>query len=361
MNIKSTTFIVLIFTVSFAFLLPASAKVNKTFPGAGSFISDSLIEKTAQGIQQLKYAMRSDNTLNSHQIFNPEYKNFKNPAGYPLDDGTTWLYENNINYYKTAGIGALVLTVETIGYFRLKDLWYDWETTKLHGINFKADFEKYLWMDKYGHFMHAYFATGLFSRSYRWAGMNGDNSLLYGGISGWLWMLQIEIADGFFKDWGFSWGDLIANTIGSGYSILQQVYPDVLGGIQPKISYRESRALRERKYINGAKSSIDDYEGMTFWLAVNAYHYMPEKIQNEYPEWLKPFGLALGHSAKGIGSNPQGGYREIFIGLDYDLRKLSLGNESDILRFLKYELNILHLPLPAVKISPNGVWYGLYF
>jgi hypothetical protein len=258
-------------------------------------------------------------------------------------------------------MAGIVLTIDLIGYYRLKDLWYDWETSKLHGINLKADFEKYKWMDKYGHIMHAYFASGLFSKGYRWAGMSGENSILYGALSGWLWMLQIEIADGFFEKWGFSWGDLIANTFGAGYSALQQIYPETFGGIQPKISYKVSRAYKEKQYYHEAKNIIDDYEGMTFWLAVNAFHYMPKTIQDNYPEWSKPFGLALGYSAKGIGANPQGGYKEIFIGLDYDLRKLSLGNENNLIRFLKDELNIIRLPLPAVRISPHGVWYGLYF
>ena len=191
--------------------------------------------------------------------------------------------------------------------------------------------------------------------------MSGENSILYGSLSSWLWMLQIEIADGFFQQWGFSWGDLLANTLGAGFSANLRINQEILGGIQPKVSYHVSDALKEKRYINKAKSIIDDYEGMTFWLAVNAYHYMPENIQNDYPEWLKPFGIAVGHSAVGIANSVQGGEREIFLGLDYDLRKLSLGDESSLIRFLKNELNIIRLPLPAVKITPYGVWYGLYF
>jgi len=354
MNDKFLLISIIFLCISFTFPVYSKTSGNNL-----SCNSDSAKVQTEKNLLHLKYALRTGNPYNPIEfIYNGSNEI---PAGYMFDDGTPWLYETDINSLRIAGMAGLVLTVETIGYFRLKDLWYDWETTKLHSINFKQDFEKYLWMDKYGHFMHAYFATGLFSRGYRWAGMNGENSLIYGGISGWLWMLQIEIADGFFKEWGFSWGDLIANTVGAGFSVLQQIYPDVLGGIQPKISYRESEALRNHRYINGAENAIDDYEGMTFWLAVNAYHYMPEDIQNKYPEWLKPFGIALGHAAKGIGANPQGGTREIFIGLDYDLRKLSLGNDNSLIRFLKEELNIIRLPLPAVKISPNGVWYGLYF
>jgi hypothetical protein len=280
---------------------------------------------------------------------------------YPLEDGTTWRNNDSIIGIRLYSMLSGVALCDIYGYKRLKELWYDWSTTSFHSINLNDDFEKYKWMDKMGHFLHAYFASSLFSRGYRWTGFTGENSVWYGALSGWLWMLQIEIADGFFREWGFSWGDLLANTAGSGFSLFQQLYPDALGGIQPKISYRKSDALKERRYNNNAKSIIDDYEGMTFWLAVNVHHYLPENIQEECPGWLAPLGIAIGHSAKGIANSPQGGVREIFLGLDYDLRKIPIGDESEIIRFLKSELNIFRLPLPAIKLTPNGIWYGLYF
>ncbi|MDO8550099.1 MAG: DUF2279 domain-containing protein [Ignavibacteria bacterium] len=362
-NLQSKRALYLTIIISFAFITSIIYAKDRgiKFSDPDKKTSDTLAAQTQTKKHQLKYALMSNhNDLNS-LLLNISEKDFSLPAGILLNDGTTWRYKSEFDQAKLIGMASVVLTIDAIGYSRLKELWYDWPTTKFHSINFSDDFEKYKWMDKYGHFLHAYFASGLFSKGYRWAGMSGENSILYGSLSGWLWMLQIEIADGFFEQWGFSWGDLIANTVGAGFSALQQIYPETLGGIQPKISYHISDALKERKYNNGAKSIIDDYEGMTFWLGVNAYHYMPENIQKNYPEWLKPFGLAIGHSAKGIANSPQGGEREIFIGLDYDLRKLPLGDESSLIRFLKNELNIIRLPLPAVKITPHGVWYGLYF
>ncbi len=325
--------------------------------------TDSLHNQNQTSKHQLKYALNFNDSFSSNSFFseNSPTKSIGKPIGAILEDGTTWFYENDLNSTRLFTLLGLTAAVDVAGYYRLKDLQYHWPTTKFHTINFKLDFETYKLMDKYGHFMHAYFASDLFSRGYRWSGISGENSIYYGALSGWLWMLQIEIADGFFEAWGFSWGDLIFNTLGSGFSLMQQLYPETLGGLQPKVSYHESEALRERKYSNGAKSMIDDYEGITWWLGVNAFHYMPESIQKNYPGWLKPFGLALGYSANGIADDPQGGERVLLFGLDYDLRKLSFGDDSDLLRFLKNELNIIRLPLPAVKITPNGVWYGLYF
>jgi hypothetical protein len=165
---------------------------------------------------------------------------------------------------------------------------------------------------------------------------------------------EFEIFDGFFENWGFSWADLIFNTMGSGFCFLQQAYPLILGGIQPRLSYSPSKAY-------GSESWIDDYEGLTYWLGVNIYHYLPHKIQKDYPAWLRPFGFALGYSAAGISNNPFGGKREIFIGLDFNLMQMQFNNDSGFIRFLKSKLNIIRLPLPAVKLTPNGVWYGIYF
>jgi len=278
-----------------------------------------------------------------------------------LPDGTLWRDKSDIDYLRFGGVAAGVLAVDIGGYFKLKNEWYDHPTTKMHAEDFQLDMKLYKQMDKFGHMMHAYFATGLLSRLYRWSGVSGKNSVLYGALTGWFWMLQIEIADSFFEEWGFSWGDLTANTLGVGFSALQQLYPDELGGLQLKFSYHTSDALRARRYNNGAKMWVDDYEGLTWWLAVNVYHYLPAEVQQNYPEWLKPFGFAIGQSAQNIADDPLHGQREIFLGLDYDFRKLSVGDDSSIIRFLKNELNIIRLPLPAVKITPNGVWYGLYF
>jgi hypothetical protein len=106
---------------------------------------------------------------------------------------------------------------------------------------------------------------------------------------------------------------------------------------------------------------MDDYEGITWWLGINVYHYLPEKVQKDYPAWLKPFGIAIGQSAKGIATNIYGAEREIFIGLDFDIRKIPFGDDSGLIRFLKSEFNIIRLPLPAVRLTPSGIWYGLYF
>ncbi|QQS34885.1 MAG: DUF2279 domain-containing protein [Ignavibacteriales bacterium] len=277
-----------------------------------------------------------------------------------LSDGTTWRDNSDVSSTKLYSIFGVIALADALGYLKLKEMWYKNETTKFHAIDFHADGLKYQLMDKYGHGLHAYFVSDLTTKAYRWAGVSGNESILYGSLTGWLWMLQIEVMDGFFADWGFSWGDLLANTAGAGFSALNQIYPDEFGGLQPKFSYHTSDALKNHLYNNGATNPVDDYEGLTFWLGVNPYHYLPSSIKEAVPVWLRPLGVAVGYSAEGIANSPQGGRREIFIGLDIDLRQINVG-ESNFLKFLLTELNFVRLPLPAVRLTPTGIWYGLYF
>lgn len=291
-----------------------------------------------------------DMSINS-TIINSEFQ---------MSDGTYWKTNTELNTPRFWGIMGGILVVDFAAYMYQREIWYTEETTEFHTLDFNDDWQKWQQMDKVGHFTNAFFMSDLTAKLYRWAGISGESSVWYGALTGWLWMLQIEISDGFMADWGFSWGDLLTNTLGSAFFVLQQFNYDLLGGIHPKFSWHKSEAWDNGEYWNDP-ALIEDYEGMTFWLAVNPHHYFPDDLKKNYPDWLAPFGIAVGYSAKDIASNPWGGYNEIFIGLDIDITKISVGDDLDWFRFIKSELNFLRMPLPAVRITPSGVWYGIYF
>jgi len=47
--------------------------------------------------------------------------------------------------------------------------------------------------------------------------------LIYGGMLGFMLQAPIEILDGMYEGWGFSWGDMAANAAGSGLVIGQEL------------------------------------------------------------------------------------------------------------------------------------------
>jgi len=279
----------------------------------------------------------------------------------PLIDGTTWRTNSDVDYLRLSSMLGAIAIVNTVAYTYQRNVWYTEKTTVFHSLEFINDWNKYQQMDKFGHFSDAYFTSDLSAKIYRWSGLSGNSSVWYGALTGWLWMLEIEASDAFMADWGFSWGDMLANTAGSAFYVLQQFNYDALGGIHPKFSWHKSEAWKEMRYHKDPKALIEDYEGMTFWLTVNPHHYFPDSWKKSYPEWLAPLGLAFGVSAKDIGIYPWGGYKEYFVGLDVDLRKLPIWGNSNLAKFITSEVNFLRMPLPTIRFSSEGVWFGFYF
>ena len=307
-----------------------------------------------------------NNAHNSQKLFNPvsfndKIKNENNLDNYQMIDGTYWRNESDINSTRLYSILGTMLAIDLIAYNMQRIVWRQNHLTGFHSINWWVDVHNYQRMDKIGHFTDAYFVSDLTAKAYRWCGLSGESSIWYGALTGWVWMLEIEISDGLFADWGFSWLDLSANTVGSGFFVLQHYFPEVLGGIHPKFSYHVSPAWREKKYVKNPRAFIEDYEGMTFWLAINPHHYFPESWKKDFPNWLAPLGIAVGYGAAEIASSPQFGKPIWYFSLDLDLRKIPIGDDSGIIRFIKSELNFLKFPMPTVRVTPGEVWYGLYF
>ena len=276
-------------------------------------------------------------------------------------DGTTWKTNSDINYLRLSSMIGLMGVTNAVAYIYQRNVWYTEETTVFHSLEFINDWNKYQQMDKFGHFTDAYFTSDLTGKIYRWSGMSGNTSVWLGALTGWAWMLEIELSDAFMSEWGFSWGDMLANTAGSAFYVLQKFNYDALGGIHPKFSWHKSDAWKEMRYNTDPKALIEDYEGLTFWVTVNPHHYFPDSWKKTYPEWLAPLGLAFGVSAKDIGINPWGGYKEYFVGLDVDLRKLPIWGDLGMTKFIVSEINFLRLPLPVIRFSSQGTWVGFYF
>jgi len=279
-----------------------------------------------------------------------------------LDDGTIWRKSDRLKAGRLAVFFVGFAIGDAIGFKKISELQYTTETSSFHFHEWSRDIREYKQMDKIGHVVESYYMSHLASKLFRWSGFSAKKSIWYGSLTGMIWMLQIEITDGFFKAWGFSYIDLAANIIGSGYSALQQLYPNQLKGIRFKFSFWPSDAYKKGLYSTVSKSILDDYEGFTWWLAFNIYDVIPKTWKRRYPGWLSPFGVAVGQSIQNLGvEGVFGGQRQVYIGLDFDITKIPTG-DSKLLKFIKDELNFVRLPLPAVRLTPGGsVWYGIYF
>jgi hypothetical protein len=326
---------------------PGSLKISSSSSGYSDFYFLSPIDNVISASPKMKLTMASQ----------PIFVNSERP----LIDGTLWRTNSDIDYLRLSSMAGLMLAANLIALNYQMDIWYNEKTTSFHSLDFAEDWGKYQQMDKFGHFADAYFTSDLSGKIYRWSGISGESSVWLGALTGWLWMLEIELNDAFMAEWGFSWGDMLANTAGSAFYILQQFNYDALGGIHPKFSWHKSTAWENNWYTRDPQALIEDYEGMTFWLTVNPHHYFPEPWKKSYPQWLAPLGFAFGVSSKDISWNPFGGYKEYFVGLDVDLRKLPIWGDLGLTKFIASEVNFLRLPLPVIRFSPQGTWFGFYF
>ncbi|MCR8669089.1 YfiM family protein [Aestuariibaculum sp. M13] len=245
----------------------------------------------------------------------------------------------------------------------LNQLWYaDYERSKFHTIN---DNKEWLQMDKMGHVFTSYqigkFGADLLS----WSGASEKDQLIYGSTLGFGFLTAVEVLDGFSEEWGFSWGDIIANASGTGLYVGQQLLWNEQR-ILLKFSYHETMYASQRsdKLGNGFfERVLKDYNGQTYWLSVNLSSFFKE---SKLPKWLN---LAFGYGADGMLSGVSeennlnlpdyNRYRQYYLSLDVDLSKLQ--TKSQLLRTVFEVFNTIKIPFPTLEINKNGCAFHLFY
>jgi hypothetical protein len=71
---------------------------------------------------------------------------------------------------------------------------------------------------KLGHGWAAYNAGRASAAMWVWAGVAPKKAAWIGGISSTVYLTVIELLDAHSAKWGWSWGDMAANVLGSHYS-----------------------------------------------------------------------------------------------------------------------------------------------
>jgi hypothetical protein len=278
-------------------------------------------------------------TVSTDSLHNKKTKNPKDKKEYKI---IPW---------RLALLGTLGAGVFTAMHIYYKDTW--WKDQRRF-FKFAEDGYYARNVDKVSHIYTANTFTELTAIGYEWAGISPSKSLLFGAITALAYETYIEINDGFAPIWGFDWEDMGANIFGVLYPFFQRELP-VLKNFTFKWSFKPDWIKRK---VSNSNDLLDDYTNMTFWLGVSPEGLLPKKAAKYYPGFL---GFALGLSIKNAShtTGTKNAYREWFISLDYDVTKLP-GN-TEFLKKLKKILNFYHFPAPAVRVSPSGVWYGLYF
>jgi len=228
-------------------------------------------------------------------------------------------------------------------------------------FEFYNDNKGYLQIDKFGHAFGSYLESYIGYQWLRHAGVKKNPALIFGGTLGIILQAPIEIFDGIYEGWGFSWGDIIANTAGSAFLIGQELlFNEQL--IKYKLSYWKSPYLVQANgYLgkNGLDGFFYDYNGHNNWLSIPVNRIIPFK---NIPDWLS---VSAGYSANGMFGEFENRkswygvpipeterYRQFLLSMDIDWTKIKTSS-----RFLKKVLNamvFIKLPFPAIEFNTLG-------
>ncbi|GAB3805617.1 DUF2279 domain-containing protein [Spirosoma humi] len=229
-------------------------------------------------------------------------------------------------------IGVLVGTAAfyTLTLLMLRKQWYK-KKVPFHSFN---DNREWLQMDKVGHAATAYCMSRGGYELMRWSGVNEQASILTGGLLALLFQTTLEVYDGHSEGWGFSKGDMLANTVGTALFMGQQ-YGAGQQVVSLKYGFRKTIFPPFRPNVLGKTTGVQmlkDYNGQQYWLSVNLASILP--VGPSFPRWLN---MDIGYSGSGmIGGheNPpvvdkEGRpitferYRQFFISPDADLSRIN--------------------------------------
>lgn len=255
--------------------------------------------------------------------------------------------KNTPNLSRVAAIGAFTIGAGLAINHQMRNAWWSGERGPFH---YREAFVYARNLDKLGHVYGGYLASFIFYRMTNWTGINESRAVWYGASLGLLFQLYIETQDGFSTRWGFERWDAIGDFTGS-VLFVARYYFEPLQYFQMKFSYLPSERFKTRHKASAIESWIDDYEGHTYWVSFRAGQFAHDHF--DAPSWLRLFNIAGGWSL-----GPKRAHTEFYLGLDFNFEALPGSNW--LLRRLWEGLDHIRFPAPAVRIRPDGVWYGIY-
>ncbi len=262
----------------------------------------------------------------------------------------------NVVVYSEAALASITL----IG---LNQLWYaDYERSKFHTLN---DNDEWLQMDKFGHAFSAYQMGKHGAQLLNWSGVSEKGQILYGATLGFGFLTAVEMLDGYSDEWGFSWGDILANASGTSLYIGQELLWKEQR-IALKYSFHQTKYAKQNpdKLGNGLLEEVlKDYNGQTYWLSANMHAFFKD---SKIPKWLN---LAVGYGGEGMLAGVSSSVnnllisdlrrRQVFLSLDLDLEHIK--TNSAFLKTVFSVFNMIKLPFPTLEFGKKGCVFHLLY
>lgn len=269
--------------------------------------------------------------------------------------------------------GATVAGYGSLLYF-LNQAWYKgYARSSFHTIN---DNNEWLQMDKIGHAWSTYNINRGIATTWQWAGMSRKKAVIIGSLSSLGYLTIIEYLDGRSAEWGWSWGDMTANTFGTSLFAVQSLLWNKQI-VQLKYSahlknYGELKGRADELYGSSLPARLlKDYNAQSYWLSFNLNNLMPK---TNLPKWLNG---SIGYSGEGMFGGRENieydkngnvifnrtditRYRQWFFSADIDFTQIK--THKKYLKTLFFVLNSIKIPAPSLELSRGKIrGHWLYF
>ena len=273
---------------------------------------------------------------------------------------------------KLAGINAVIYGGSMIGLYQA---WYkNYPQSNFRVFN---DWDEWQQMDKIGHVYSAYTMSKFGMELWMRNGMDRKKSVWIGGITGAVYQTIIEFLDAYSAQWGWSWGDVGGNILGSALFTAQELawkeQRIQLKTSFHKMEYSDPELNKRSDNIFGkslAERALKDYNGQTYWLSANLSSFFPK---SKIPKWAM---VSIGTGANGmfgarsnVAKDNLGNIifdrtniirtRQWYLAPDIDLTKIKTKKKS--IKALLFVLNSLKFPMPAIEFSEKKFkmrWVG---
>ena len=248
----------------------------------------------------------------------------------------------------------------------LNQAWYsDYKKSSFH---LKNDNAQWLQMDKAGHVFSSYQMGRFGAELLDWSGASQKSQLIYGSTLGLGFLTVVEVFDGHSSEWGFSWGDMVANASGTALYVSQELLWNEQR-IVPKFSFHTTPYASARPNVLGESLNeqiLKDYNGQTYWLSGNIHSFFKD---SKIPKWLN---VAVGYGAEGMITGEDAFVNTIFFPektrirqfyLSFDVNLTRIETKSHTLKTLFSIFNTIKIPAPTFEINSSGKskFHALYF
>ena len=273
---------------------------------------------------------------------------------------------------KLAGINAVVYGGSMIGLYQT---WYkNYPQSNFRVFN---DWDEWQQMDKIGHVYSAYTMSKFGMELWLQNGIDRKKSIWIGGLTGAAYQTIIEFLDAYSAQWGWSWGDVGGNVLGSALFTAQELawkeQRIQLKTSFHKMDYNDAELNKRSDLIFGktlAERALKDYNGQTYWLSANIHSFFPN---SKIPKWAM---ISIGTGANGmfgarsnVAKDNLGNIifdrtnisrtRQWYLAPDIDLTKIKTKKKS--IKALLFVLNSLKFPMPAIELNEKKFkmrWVG---